>query len=271
MGRTRGGTGKPHLRGTEATARLRRTAAGAREPDGGGPSGKLHAQGRRRRLHQSRNRPLASGLVVFEVQENSDVTFRLYDWDRVDAKTGKPRPLQVEQALACIDFTQVAIGPVAPVVESTTPVRRERLFHCEHFSVWRHPGTNAVHCRRGGHAAGSGVHRRRGTTGTRRRRAMPSAGRRAALAGGGRRVCLSAARRGELVRGRNCRKRQTDEKADRFRPGRHACRKQSRLLMPKWRRSCVTSSASSKWPSFPVAIGRNSRTNCSPIFPTTNT
>ena len=81
-----------------------------------------------------------SGLVVFEVQENSDVTFRLYDWDRVDPKTGKPRPLQVEQALACIDFEQVAIGPVAPVVEETAPVRRERLFHCEHFSVWRHRG-----------------------------------------------------------------------------------------------------------------------------------
>ena len=32
---------------------------------------------------------LGGGLVVFEVQENSDVTFRLYDWDRVDAKTGR--------------------------------------------------------------------------------------------------------------------------------------------------------------------------------------
>ena len=40
-----------------------------------------------------------SGLVVFEVQENSEVTFRLYDWDRVDHRTGKPRPLQVEQAV----------------------------------------------------------------------------------------------------------------------------------------------------------------------------
>jgi mannose-6-phosphate isomerase len=81
-----------------------------------------------------------SGLMVFEVQENSDVTFRLYDWDRVDPKTGKPRPLQVEQALACVDFDQVAIGPVAPEVEEAAPVRRERLFDCEHFSVWRHTG-----------------------------------------------------------------------------------------------------------------------------------
>ena len=58
-----------------------------------------------------------SDVVVFEVQENSDVTFRLYDWDRVDPKTGKPRALQVEQAMASIDFEQVAIGPVVPVVE----------------------------------------------------------------------------------------------------------------------------------------------------------
>ena len=79
-------------------------------------------------------------VVVFEVQENSDVTFRLYDWDHVDPKTGKPRPLQVEQAMACIDLGQVAVGPVAPVVETTAPVRRERLFHCQHFTVWRHTG-----------------------------------------------------------------------------------------------------------------------------------
>ncbi len=84
-----------------------------------------------------------SGLVVFEVQENSDVTFRLSDWDRIDPKTGKHRSLQVEQAIACVDFKQVAIGPVAPLVEQESPVRRERLFHCEHFSVWRLRGETA--------------------------------------------------------------------------------------------------------------------------------
>jgi mannose-6-phosphate isomerase len=47
---------------------------------------------------------LGGGVVVFEVQQNSDVTFRLYDWGHVDAKTGQPRPLQVDQAFACIDF-----------------------------------------------------------------------------------------------------------------------------------------------------------------------
>lgn len=75
-------------------------------------------------------------LVVFEVQENSDVTFRLYDWNHIDAKTQQPRALQVEQALACINFSQGAIGPVMPVVEELQPLR-EKLFDCEHFGLWR--------------------------------------------------------------------------------------------------------------------------------------
>ncbi len=77
------------------------------------------------------------GVVVFEVQQNSDVTFRLYDWDHVDPTTGQPRPLQVDRALRSVDFSQHALGPVAPVVEATTPVERMRLFDCEQFKVWR--------------------------------------------------------------------------------------------------------------------------------------
>jgi len=80
---------------------------------------------------------LGGDIVVFEVQENSDVTFRLYDWNHVDAKTKQPRALQVDQALACIDFAQGEIGPVTPVVEATTPAARQRLFQCQQFRLWR--------------------------------------------------------------------------------------------------------------------------------------
>jgi mannose-6-phosphate isomerase len=76
---------------------------------------------------------LGGDIVVLEVQQNSDVTFRLYDWNHVDAKTGKPRALQVDQALACVDLGACEGGLAAPVVEATTPVERELLFHCEHF------------------------------------------------------------------------------------------------------------------------------------------
>ena len=74
-------------------------------------------------------------VVVFEVQENSDVTFRLYDWDRIDPKTGEPRPLQVDQAVACTDFQQVAIGAL---ISQEPAAPRLLLCHCDHFTVWRH-------------------------------------------------------------------------------------------------------------------------------------
>ncbi len=80
---------------------------------------------------------LGGDIVVFEVQQNSDVTFRLFDWNHVDAKTGQPRALQVNQALACIDFAQGATKPIVPVMETTMPIERERIFQCEHFHLWR--------------------------------------------------------------------------------------------------------------------------------------
>ena len=80
---------------------------------------------------------LGDGVVVFEIQENSDVTFRLYDWEHVDPKTGRPRPLQVEKALACIDLRQGPVVAVEPMVEATRPVMRERLFDNSHFRLWR--------------------------------------------------------------------------------------------------------------------------------------
>ena len=83
---------------------------------------------------------LGGGVVVFEVQQNSDVTFRLYDWGHVDAKTGRHRELQIDQALACTDFRQGRGGLVAPVVEATAPAKRERLFQCDQFQLWRLSG-----------------------------------------------------------------------------------------------------------------------------------
>lgn len=75
------------------------------------------------------------GTVVFEVQENSDTTYRLYDWDRTDPKTGKPRELQVDKAMACIDFDLVNISPVTPL-KSNTIKNAEKLFDNEHFKLW---------------------------------------------------------------------------------------------------------------------------------------
>jgi len=80
---------------------------------------------------------LGGDVMVFEIQENSDVTFRLYDWGHIDPKTGQPRPLQVEQAMASICYRKSAAGLVTPIVEAMTPICREQVFNDKHFLLWR--------------------------------------------------------------------------------------------------------------------------------------
>ena len=53
---------------------------------------------------------LGAGLLVAEIQQSSDTTFRLFDWNRVDAR-GKARPLHLDQGLEVADYDS---GPVAP-------------------------------------------------------------------------------------------------------------------------------------------------------------
>lgn len=60
---------------------------------------------------------LGAGILVAEVQTPSDTTYRVYDFNRVEPSTGKPRQLHVEQALECIDFSSAAAGGAAPAPE----------------------------------------------------------------------------------------------------------------------------------------------------------
>ncbi len=62
------------------------------------PAGRLHA--------------VSAGNLLIEVQQNSDSTYRVFDWNRVDDQ-GKARQLHIEQALQCIDFNDVAPKLVA--------------------------------------------------------------------------------------------------------------------------------------------------------------
>lgn len=70
---------------------------------------------------------LLAGAVVAEIQQNSDATYRLYDWGRVGAD-GKPRPLHVAKALDVIDWGMVAPEATRPpLLEHTNGVQRWRL------------------------------------------------------------------------------------------------------------------------------------------------
>ncbi|MEM9016326.1 MAG: type I phosphomannose isomerase catalytic subunit [Verrucomicrobiota bacterium] len=79
------------------------------------PSGRLHAIG--------------AGLLIYEIQQNSDTTYRVYDWNRLGLD-GQPRDLHVEESMKCIDFADVE--PSMDRAEGTL------LTECEHFRLERH-------------------------------------------------------------------------------------------------------------------------------------
>ncbi len=78
------------------------------------PSGRVHAIG--------------AGNLILEIQQNSDTTYRVYDWDRKD-ETGNLRALHVKEALASIRWDDHEPAFVQP--------RGERLLACDYFKITR--------------------------------------------------------------------------------------------------------------------------------------
>jgi mannose-6-phosphate isomerase len=77
---------------------------------------------------------LGAGLLIAEIQQSSDVTYRLFDWNRL-GPDGKPRPLHVEQGLDAVDFQRGPVGPQRP--RSTERPEVSRLVECERFLLDR--------------------------------------------------------------------------------------------------------------------------------------
>jgi mannose-6-phosphate isomerase len=80
---------------------------------------------------------ISEGVVLAEIQQSSDVTFRIDDWGRLDAD-GKPRLLHREEALQCIDFARGPVNPVAAVAHSESHGEVEDLVACPFFELRRH-------------------------------------------------------------------------------------------------------------------------------------
>jgi mannose-6-phosphate isomerase len=75
---------------------------------------------------------LGEGIVLAEVQQSSNVTFRLFDWGRV-GMDGKPRELHREESLECIDFNRGPVNPVDPQAVEHGNERIEEFVHCDYF------------------------------------------------------------------------------------------------------------------------------------------
>ncbi|MDF1738422.1 MAG: class I mannose-6-phosphate isomerase [Verrucomicrobiales bacterium] len=79
------------------------------------PSGRLHAIG--------------AGLLIYEIQENSDTTYRVYDWGRLGLD-GNPRDLHIEESLKCIDFSDIT--PAMDVSSDAV------ICECDYFRLEKH-------------------------------------------------------------------------------------------------------------------------------------
>jgi mannose-6-phosphate isomerase len=80
------------------------------------PSGRIHA--------------IDAGCLILEIQQNSDTTYRVYDWGRLGLD-GKPRDLHVDQSLKSIDFNDFE----PPLVRAKAGESETLLANCDYFKT----------------------------------------------------------------------------------------------------------------------------------------
>jgi len=81
---------------------------------------------------------LGPGTIVAEIQQNSDTTYRIYDWGRL-GNDGQPRPLHIADALEVIDWEQTEPKLLAPQPTMSNPngIGVEELAQCAYFHTQR--------------------------------------------------------------------------------------------------------------------------------------
>lgn len=80
------------------------------------PAGTVHAVG--------------GGVLFAEIQQTSDATLRLFDWNRRDAQ-GKARALHIDESFAAIHWDQGPVAPIAETAEAHQPLIRSRYFEVD--------------------------------------------------------------------------------------------------------------------------------------------
>lgn len=84
---------------------------------------------------------LGAGLLVAEVQQASNTTFRIFDWDRVGSD-GRPRDLHLQQA---VEVSEYRAGPIQPIAADAA-VPEQVLVHCPYFEIERWHLTQSREC-----------------------------------------------------------------------------------------------------------------------------
>lgn len=121
------------------------------------PAGTVHAIG--------------EGILLAEVQQSSDLTFRLHDWGRVGAD-GQPRSIHIEQSLDCTDYSRGPMNAVTPTVRQNSEALVEELVKCPYFGIERHTSSRACLVQTEGRfrivmmLSGAAEYRSKGSTGS---------------------------------------------------------------------------------------------------------
>ncbi len=77
---------------------------------------------------------IGPGVILCEIQEYSDLTYRVFDYNRRDAQ-GKPRPLHIEKALEVINFGEQSGGKLEPLRITRGPVTETYFIACRYFAA----------------------------------------------------------------------------------------------------------------------------------------
>ncbi len=88
---------------------------------------------------------IGPGLVLCEIQEYSDITYRVFDYRRLTPE-GRPRPLHIEKALEVIRFGEQSSGKLEPIRIVRGPVTETYFIACRYFAVekWEFAGRIAA-------------------------------------------------------------------------------------------------------------------------------
>lgn len=78
---------------------------------------------------------ICKGILLAEIQQNSNVTYRVYDYGRL--QNGKPRELHIDKAVDVINLKAVPPEPTVPIIEHSGDYEAVCLTKCEYFTVRR--------------------------------------------------------------------------------------------------------------------------------------
>jgi mannose-6-phosphate isomerase len=88
---------------------------------------------------------VGGGVLMAEVQQTSDATYRLFDWNRKDAQ-GRSRELHLAESLVCIDWQRGPVEPVRAESFGTDRKGRQPLVKCPYFVLEHLSGTTPLEC-----------------------------------------------------------------------------------------------------------------------------